>query len=164
MIVPPTKDVLAIMVAILAEPASNRPTTLAAPTFSWVLAVIVPPIKLVFATTTAILAEPASNRPTTLAEPTFNWVLAVIVPPTNDVLAIIVSILAEPASNKPTTLAVAAFKAPLAVSVVAYVVIVCASGVMIHVFDVKFATLVLPPTTKLFASVVFPLRKVLFAT
>ena len=99
-----------------------------------------------------------------LAEPTFNCVLAVRVPPTKDVLAITVPILAEPASRRPTTFAKAAFTAPLAVSVVANVVVVCANGVIIQVFEVKFATLVLPPTTKLFASVTLPFRLVLFAT
>ena len=152
------------MVEILAEPASKRPTTLAEPAFSWVFAVIVPPTNDVLAIIVAILAEPASNLLTMLAEPTFNCVLAVIVPPTNDVLAIIVSILAEPASNRPTTFANAAFMAPFDVSVEANVFVVCASGVIIHVLDVKFATLVLPPTTKLFASVTLPFNNVLFAT
>ena len=82
-IVPPNKLVLATISAILAEPESIRPTTLAAPAFNCVLAVtvppnifvfavIVPPNKLVLATISAILAEPASIRPTTLADPTFN--------------------------------------------------------------------------------------------
>ena len=128
------------------------------------LAVTVPPTKDVLAIIVAILAEPASSKPITLAEAAFNCVLAVIVPPTKEVLAIILAILAEPASRRPTTLADAELITPLANNVVVYEVVVCANGVMIHVFDVKLATRVLPPTTKLFASVTLPFNSVLFAT
>ena len=105
------------MVPILAEPASSPLTTLAEPTFNWVLAVIVPLTKDVLAIMVAILAEPASIPLTTLAEPTLSWVLAVIVPPNKDVLAIMVPILAEPASKRLTTLAEPTFSSVLAVIV-----------------------------------------------